>query len=84
MARVFLPARGVLPRRKASCVTHFACVRPGLFEQAVTGKTREEVSLEVQDMSWGTFKPLLAEATVEHLVSFGLARFATLHFWFAT
>ncbi|CAM9120246.1 unnamed protein product [Ectocarpus fasciculatus] len=35
--------------------------------QAVTGKTREEVSLEVQDMSWGTFKPLLADATVEHL-----------------
>lgn len=46
----------------------------------MTGKTREEISLEVQDMSWGTFKPLLAEATVEHLVSFGLARFTTLYF----
>lgn len=38
-------------------------------KQAVTGKTREEITLEVQDMSWGTFKPLLADATVEHLVS---------------
>lgn len=37
--------------------------------QAVTGKTREEITLEVQDMSWGSFKPLLADATVEHLVS---------------
>eukprot|EP00752_Nemacystus_decipiens_P010013 g8927.t1 len=35
--------------------------------QAVTGKSREEITLEVQDMSWGTFKPLLADATVEHL-----------------
>lgn len=40
-----------------------------LVQQAVTGKTREEVALEVQGMSWGTFKPLLADATVEHLVS---------------
>lgn len=44
-------------------------------KQAVTGKTREEISLEVQDMSWGTFKPLLADATVEHLVSFVFAFF---------
>ena len=42
---------------------------PCTFVQSVTGKTREEIALEVQDMSWGTFKPLLAEATVEHLVS---------------
>lgn len=40
-----------------------------MMQQAVTGKTRDEIALEVQDMSWGTFKPLLAEATVEYLVS---------------
>lgn len=39
--------------------------------QAVTGKSREEITLEVQDMSWGAFKPLLADATVAHLVSHG-------------
>ena len=38
-------------------------------QQSVTDKTRDEIALEVQDMSWGTFKPLLAEATVEYLVS---------------
>lgn len=43
-------------------------------QQAVTGKTREEVSQEVGDMSWGTFKPLLADATVEHLVSLQMQR----------
>lgn len=35
----------------------------------MTGKTRDEVALEVEGMSWGAFKPLLADATVEHLVS---------------
>lgn len=40
-----------------------------MMQQAVTGKKRDEITLEVQDMSWGTFKPLLAEATVEYLVS---------------
>ncbi|CAM9298621.1 unnamed protein product [Ascophyllum nodosum] len=38
--------------------------------QSVTDKTRDEIALEVQDMSWGTFKPLLAEATVEYLKPF--------------
>ena len=33
----------------------------------VTGKNRDEIATEVSDMSWGTFKPLLAEAMVEHL-----------------
>lgn len=40
-----------------------------LSKQAVSGRTRDEIALEVQDMTWGTFKPLLADATVEHLVS---------------
>lgn len=35
--------------------------------QAVTGKGREEILNEVQDMSWGSFKPLLGEAVVEHI-----------------
>eukprot|EP00667_Euglena_gracilis_P007575 EG_transcript_7650 len=35
--------------------------------KAVTGKTKEEVAAEVATMSWGTFKPLLAEAVVAHL-----------------
>jgi tryptophanyl-tRNA synthetase len=35
--------------------------------QAVTGKTRDEILLEVQEMSWGTFKPLLADAVVAHI-----------------
>eukprot|EP00904_Undaria_pinnatifida_P006632 jgi/Undpi1/3099/HiC_scaffold_15.g06473.m1 len=38
--------------------------------QAVSGLTREEIALEVQNMTWGTFKPLLADATVEHLRPF--------------
>ena len=33
----------------------------------VTSKTKEEIAVEVQDMSWGAFKPLLADAVVEHL-----------------
>lgn len=35
--------------------------------QCVTGLSKEEVLQEVQGMRWGQFKPLLAEATVEHL-----------------
>lgn len=31
------------------------------------GKTKEEVAVECQDMGWGQFKPLLAEATIEAL-----------------
>jgi len=35
--------------------------------QAVTGKTREEITAEVGEMKWGEFKPLLADAVVEHI-----------------
>lgn len=31
------------------------------------GRTREDILEEVQDMSWGEFKPVLAEAVVNHL-----------------
>jgi tryptophanyl-tRNA synthetase len=34
---------------------------------AVSGKSPEEVMQECGDTGWGTFKPLLAEAVVEHL-----------------
>lgn len=33
----------------------------------LSGKTKETVATECQDMGWGQFKPLLAEATVETL-----------------
>ena len=36
----------------------------------VTGKSKDDIAAEVADMSWGTFKPLLAEAVVEHLRPF--------------
>lgn len=35
--------------------------------QLVTGKEKEDVIAEVSDMNWGKFKPLLADAVVEHL-----------------
>ncbi|XP_074283381.1 tryptophan--tRNA ligase, chloroplastic/mitochondrial [Silene latifolia] len=35
--------------------------------QLVSGKRKEEVAQECQDMSWGTFKPLLTDALIEHL-----------------
>ncbi|KAL5558635.1 hypothetical protein UlMin_034846 [Ulmus minor] len=35
--------------------------------QLVSGKTKEEVAQECQDMNWGTFKPLLTDAVVDHL-----------------
>eukprot|EP01041_Mallomonas_annulata_P013665 gene13665-29055_t len=35
--------------------------------QSVSGKTRGEILLEVQDMTWGDFKPHLADAVVAHL-----------------
>jgi len=39
----------------------------GIYE-AMSGKTRAEVELEVADMAgWGTLKPLLTEATIAHL-----------------
>ncbi|MEA5472174.1 tryptophan--tRNA ligase [Spirulina sp. 06S082] len=33
----------------------------------LSGKTKEEVTAECQDMGWGQFKPLLTEATIEAL-----------------
>ncbi|XP_010429592.1 PREDICTED: tryptophan--tRNA ligase, chloroplastic/mitochondrial-like isoform X3 [Camelina sativa] len=35
--------------------------------QIVSGKTKEEVKEECKHLSWGTFKPLLADALIEHL-----------------
>lgn len=36
----------------------------------VTGKSQDDIAAEVADMSWGSFKPVLAEAVVEHLKPF--------------
>jgi tryptophanyl-tRNA synthetase len=33
----------------------------------LSGKTKQEVSLECQEMGWGQFKPLLTETTIEAL-----------------
>jgi tryptophanyl-tRNA synthetase len=33
----------------------------------VSGKSKSDIEDEVKDMSWGEFKPLLADAAVEHL-----------------
>lgn len=35
--------------------------------QAVTGKDKESIILEVGNMSWGSFKPLLIDAVIDHL-----------------
>ncbi|KAF6141747.1 hypothetical protein GIB67_027925 [Kingdonia uniflora] len=35
--------------------------------QLVAGKTKQEVTQECQDMNWGTFKPLLTDALIDHL-----------------
>lgn len=35
--------------------------------QSVSGKSREDILNEVSSMSWGQFKPLLADATVAHI-----------------
>lgn len=35
--------------------------------QAVSGRERDDILSEVGDMSWGSFKPLLAEAIIAHL-----------------
>jgi len=35
--------------------------------QIITGKTKEEVVSEYQDMNWGTFKTTLTDALIEHL-----------------
>jgi len=34
---------------------------------AVTNRTKDEIAVEVKEMSWGDFKPILAEAVVTHL-----------------
>eukprot|EP00967_Tisochrysis_lutea_P067413 scaffold88028_cov32-Tisochrysis_lutea.AAC.2 len=39
----------------------------GIYE-AMTGKTKEEVAAEAAEwVGWGTFKPLLADAIIDHL-----------------
>ncbi|XP_004291161.1 PREDICTED: tryptophan--tRNA ligase, mitochondrial [Fragaria vesca subsp. vesca] len=35
--------------------------------QLISGKSKEEVAQECQDMNWGTFKSLLADALIDHL-----------------
>nr|CAB3478262.1 unnamed protein product [Digitaria exilis] len=35
--------------------------------QIITGKTKEEVVIECQNMNWGTFKTTLTDALIEHL-----------------
>ncbi|OAY54254.1 tryptophan--tRNA ligase, chloroplastic/mitochondrial isoform X1 [Manihot esculenta] len=35
--------------------------------QLISGKTKEEVKQECQDMNWGMFKPLLTDALIDHL-----------------
>lgn len=35
--------------------------------QIITGKTKEEVVSECQDMNWGTFKTTLTDALIDHL-----------------
>ncbi|KAL9440280.1 hypothetical protein AB3S75_019024 [Citrus x aurantiifolia] len=35
--------------------------------QVISGKTKGEVAEECQNMNWGTFKPLLTDALIEHL-----------------
>ncbi|CAA6671631.1 unnamed protein product [Spirodela intermedia] len=35
--------------------------------QLVSGKSKEEVASECQNMNWGTFKPILTDALVDHL-----------------
>jgi tryptophanyl-tRNA synthetase len=34
---------------------------------AVSGKSKDEISIEVADMTWGQFKPILANAIIDHL-----------------
>jgi tryptophanyl-tRNA synthetase len=36
--------------------------------RAVSGKSREDIEEQVKDLSWSAFKPLLADAVVEHLL----------------
>ena len=43
------------------------CINLLNIYKATSGKTREEIILEVGDMSWGSFKPVLTEAVINHL-----------------
>ena len=38
-----------------------------IYQAVQPGRTKEDIVEEVKDMSWGEFKPLLAEAVVAHL-----------------
>jgi tryptophanyl-tRNA synthetase len=38
-----------------------------IYQNMQPGKTREEILAQVKDLSWGEFKPILAEAIVDHL-----------------
>jgi len=38
-----------------------------IYQAVQPGRTKEDIAEEVKDMSWGEFKPLLAEAVVAHL-----------------
>ena len=43
------------------------CINLLNMYKSVTGKSRDEISLEVAEMSWGTFKPILADAVINHV-----------------
>ena len=43
------------------------CVNLLTIYQLCSGKSKDEVAAEVEGMSWGSFKPVLADAIVEHL-----------------
>ena len=43
------------------------CINLLNIYKSVTGKSRDEISLEVAEMSWGTFKPILADAVINHV-----------------
>ena len=38
-----------------------------IYQAVQPGRSREDILSEVKDMSWGEFKPVLAEAIVDHL-----------------
>jgi len=38
-----------------------------IYQAVQPGRTKEDIAEEVKDMTWGEFKPVLAEAIVAHL-----------------
>ena len=38
-----------------------------IYQAVQPGRTQEDILAQVKDMSWGEFKPILAEAIIEHL-----------------